>query len=156
MIGDPVRVASASVLAGLTLALAACDRPSDNRVPSVAPEAIKAAPSAASQPPLPVKTDVNAAVAEADMKNIAPSLPSQPDKDGANQEANVAAQDAAARSPDTASGDEAKKRAVESGTTGSKSDKGGPGDELTRSEESTAMPKPGQANDHSVIKTREK
>ena len=92
----------------------------------------------------------------ASMKNIAPALSPQPDKDGANQDVNVAAQDAAARSPDTASGDEAKKRAVESGTTGSKSDKGGPGDELTRSEESTAMPKPGQANDHSVIKTPEK
>jgi hypothetical protein len=155
MIKDPVRVASMSVLAGLTLALAACDRPNDNRVPSAAPEAIKAAPNTAAQPPLPVKTDVNAAVAEADMKNIAPASPAQADKDGANQDVNVAAQDAVARSPDTASGDEAKKRVVESGTTGGKSDKGGPADELTRSQESAAMPKPGQANDHSVI-TREK
>jgi len=150
MIGDPVRIASASMLAGLALALAACDRPNDNRMSAVAPEAIKTAPSA-TPAPLPVKTDVDAAVAEADMKNIAPGPPSQPDKDGANQDVNVAAQDAAARSPDTASGDEAKKRVVESAATGSKSDKGGPADELTRSEESTAMPKPGQANDHSVI-----
>lgn len=154
MIGDAVRVAGTSVLAGLALALAACDRTNDNRVPSVAPEAIKAAPNAVAPSPLPLNTDVNAAVAEADMKRIAPAPPSQPAKDGANQDVNVAGQDAAARSPDTASGDEAKKRAVESGMTGGKSDKGGPADGLTRSEESIAMPKPGQANDHSAI-TRE-
>ena len=155
-----LRNASAVALAGLALALTGCDRPTDSRGSSVAPEAIKAAPNTA-QPPLPVNTDVDAAVAETQMKSIAPGRPGQSDNDGADQALNVAAQNAAANAPDTASGDEAKKRVVESGASGSgstaaKSGKGGPGDELTAGEEATAMPKPGQANDHSAIKRTEK
>src|SRR4030095_7949905 len=40
-IGDPMRTSTALVVAAVTMALAACDRPHDNQAPSVAPEAIK-------------------------------------------------------------------------------------------------------------------
>ena len=148
------------LLAGSTFILAACDRPSDQRLephPSVSSAAIKAAPDNVTPPPLPLNTDVNAAVAENQSKSLGKELPSQPDKDGANQATNVAAQDAAAKAPDTASGDEARKQVLESASAQGGSEEGNvsgkkpPGDELTKSEESTAMPTPGQANDHSTL-----
>ena len=139
------------------MALAACDRPHDNRVPSVAPEAIKGASDTTTPPPLPLVTDVNAAAAETQSKALAKDVPPQPSKDGANQAVNVAAQEAAAKASDTGSGDEARKQVVESGKSGEGASEGSnasnkaPGDELTKSEETSAMPKPGQANDHSTL-----
>ena len=145
-----MRPSSAWMLALMTMALVACGRPNDTHVSAVTPEAINAATSTTEPPSLPVKTDVNAAEAEAAMKN-ALSTPAQPDKDGPDQSLYVAAQDAAAKAPDTASGDEAKKRVLEGGTGGggmSASNKPQAA-ELSKSEEVSAMPKPGQANDHS-------
>jgi hypothetical protein len=133
------------------MALAACDRPRDNSVPSVAPEAIKGASNATTPPPLPLNTDVNAAAIESESKSIAKDIPPQPDKDGANQALNVAAQDAAAKASDTALGDAATKQVTESGARGEGASNKAPGDELTKSEEASAMPKPGQANDHSTL-----
>jgi hypothetical protein len=139
------------------MALAACDRPQDNRVPSVTPEAIKGASNTTIPPPLPLVADVDAATAETQSKSLAKDVPPQADKDGANQAVNVAAQDAAAKASDTASGDEARKQVVESGKSGQGAGEGSnasnkaPGDELTKSEEGSAMPKPGQANDHSTL-----
>ncbi len=143
-----MRTAPALALALATLALAACGRPSDTGVPSVAPEAVKAAPDI-EPPPLPVRTDVNAAEAEADMRNVVATR-GQPLKDGPDQALYVAAQEAAAKAPDTASGDEAKKRVREEATSGWSVPAGNPrAAELTKSEEIADMPKPGQANDHS-------
>jgi len=149
------------LLAGSTVVLAACDRPSDQQLqpnPSVASESIKAAPNNVTAPPLPINTDVNAAAAENQSNSLGRDVPSQPDKNGADQSVNVAAQDAAAKSPDTASADAAKNKVVEDGENGSntggtnKNSYASQGDELTKGEENSAMPKPGQANDHSAIK----
>lgn len=146
-----MKTSSTAVLALLTLALVACDRPSDTRVASATPEAIKAAPNTAEPPPLPVKSDVDAAEIEAVMKTMVLSPPSQAPK-GPDQALDVAAQDAAANAPDTASADEAKKRVLEGGT-GAEGTNAAPRNpqaaELTKGEEVTEMPKPGQANDHS-------
>jgi hypothetical protein len=139
-----------------TLALAACDRPNDARMPSVAPAAVTAATDTAVPPPLPVRTDVNAAEAEATMKSIAAATPAQPGKDGADQGLYVAAQEAAAQAPETAAADEAKKRVLEGGTSGDRgADRASVPDnpqaaELPKSEEVAGMPKPGQVNDHSI------
>jgi hypothetical protein len=152
-----MRTSTALVVAAVTMALAACDRPHDNQAPSVAPEAIKGASNTTPPPPLPLNTDVNAATAETASKSMPNDVPPQPDKGGANEALSVAAQDAAAKASDTASGDEAKKGVVASGKSDQVAGKGGsggnkaPGDELTKSEESSAMPKPGQANDHSTL-----
>ncbi len=150
-----MRTSSVTVLALATLSLVACDRPHDARnarLPSVAPEAVKAAPNATEPPPLGVKTDVDAAETESIMSSIAAGAPAQPDKDGPDQALYVAAQDAAARAPDTASADEAKKRVLDSAKS-AEGTEGTPNKpqsaELSKSDESTSMPLPGQANDHS-------
>src|SRR5262249_36236208 len=153
---NPAKTAGAWALAGLALALTACDVPADRRAAtpgaSAPPQAIKEATNSTAPPPLPVVTDVDAATAAKQIKSSTAPQTAQPDKDGADQALNVAAQDAAAKAPDTATGDEAKKQVVESGTTAAKSDSGGPSDELSPADESAKMPKPGQANDHSAIK----
>lgn len=149
------------LLAGSTVVLAACDRPSAPQLqpnPSVSSEAIKAAPDNVTPPPMAISTDVNATAAENESKSLGKDTASQPDKDGADQSVNVSAQDAAAKAPDTASADAAKNKVVEDGHNGSKTGQGtsnsyaSQGDELTKGEESSQMPKPGQVNDHSVIK----
>ena len=150
-----MRTSSASMLVVVTLALAACDRPNDTRTLSVAPAAIKAATDTAAPSPLPVRTDVNAAEAEATMKGITAATPAQSGKDGADQGLYVAAQEAAAQAPQTAAADEAKKRVLEGGATGESGQSAGVPDnpqaaELPKSEEVAGMPKPGQANDHST------
>jgi len=146
-----MRTSTVLLLAGVALGLAACDRPSDHSVPSVAPEAIKGSTNTEMPPPMPLSTDVNAPVAENQSKSLAKDVPPQPDKDGANQGVNVAAQDAAAKAPDTASGDAAMKQVKESASEGRNASNKPPGDELTKSEETSEMPKPGQANDHSAL-----
>ena len=151
-----MRFSSASTLVLVTLALAACDRPNDSRMPSVAPAAITAATDTAVPPPLPVRTDVNAAEAEATMKAIAAATPAQPGKDGADQGLYVAAQEAAAQAPQTAAADEAKKRVLEGSASGERGEQRSSvpdnpqAAELSKSEEVAGMPKPGQVNDHST------
>jgi len=144
-----MRASSVSMLALATLSLVACDRPQDTRIPSVAPEAIKAARNATEPPPLPTKTDVNAAETEAIMRSLVAAPPGQPSKNGPDQGMYVAAQEAAAKAPDTASADQAKKGVLESGKSGEEASTKPQAAELSKSEEASAMPKPGQANDHS-------
>lgn len=145
------------LIAGSTFVLAACDRPSDQRLEPHASASIKEAPNNVTPPPLPLSTDVNAAVAENESKSLGKDIPPQADKDGASQALNVAAQDAAAKAPDTASADAAKTKVVEEGQAGSETSPktnsyASQGDELTKGEENSSMPTPGQVNDHSVIK----
>jgi hypothetical protein len=138
-----------------TISLVACNRPNDTALPSVTPEAIKAAPNTAEAPLVAISTDVKAEEVEAFVKKQGVAAPAQPERDGPDQGLYVAAQEAAAQAPDTASADEAKKRVLEGGGSGERtSNPSKPqAEELTKQEEVAAMPKPGQANDHSSEKS---
>jgi hypothetical protein len=162
------------VVAGTSLALAACNNADPNRTTSVPrgvnnPPAVVAPITTPSAPPAPAeRTPVapnantmapgtNAAIAFADANEqfAAPSLPS---KGGApkSQEQAVNAQQQAAQAPDTAAADKAKEEAVSGGNgkrmpgtardTSANSPRHGT---LTPQEESTQMPKAGQANNYS-------
>lgn len=166
-----MKTSTAFVFAGVALALAACDNADRNRTTSV-PPGVKSptalvepivTPSAPPAPALrgPVSADANdaapgtnASVAFAN-ETPAPAM-KQPSKDGAPQAqaAAVDAQEAAAKAPDTAAADDAKKEVIsseapKSGTaqdTDANSPRHGT---LTAQEESTQMPKAGQANNYS-------
>lgn len=159
-----MRISCGALLVLATISLVACNRPDDarlpdTRLPAVTPEAIKAAPNTSEPPPLAVQTDVNVAEVEAFAQKNPTTTKGQPEKDGPDQGLYVNAQEAAAQAADTASADEAKKRVLEAGGNGesTKDASNAPGkpqaEELTKQEEATAMPKPGQANDHSSDKT---
>ena len=113
-----MRTSSALMFVLVTILLLSCNRADDTRMTSVAPETAKGAVSAAEPPPAAVRTDVNAAEVEEFMKARPAATPAEPEKNGPDQRLYVAAQDAAARAPDTASADQAKKSALESETSG--------------------------------------
>jgi hypothetical protein len=174
----------ALAVAGATFAMAACNAPDRDRTTSI-PSTVSAAstvqdptagPSAPAAPrdlsPPPVNANkvapgTDSEAAFADKPNFK-DAPAQAEKDGAleDQHRAVMAQDAAAKAPDTASGDEAKKAVMSSkdagdaSTTGAGSSKNA--DEstrttndkprqgtLTKDEEVNQLPKEGQANSHS-------
>jgi hypothetical protein len=165
------------VFAAVALALAACNRPDANRTTSAPPGAHNptavtapiVTPSAPPAPPErgPIPSNANtmapgtdAAVAFADASpTAAANLP--PSKDGApeTQATAVKAQEATAQASDTAAGDAAKKdvtsgdndnAANASGATAHDGAENSPRHgTLTPGEESTEMPKAGQANNHS-------
>ena len=165
---------NALVLAGVAVALAACNNPDPNRTTSV-PSGVKnataivapittpsAPPAPAERTPVPANANAaapgtNAALAFADANDqfAGSALPT---KGGApkSQAQAVGAQQEAAQAPDTAAADAAKRGAM-SGDDGART----PGTAkdtaansprhgaLTAHEESTQMPKPGQANNYS-------
>jgi hypothetical protein len=169
-----MKPSNALVLAGVAATLAACNNPDPNRTTSVpsgvnSPTAIVAPITTRSAPPAPAeRTPVpananaaapgtNAAIAFADPKEqfAAPALPS---KGGApkNQAQAVGAQQGAAQAPDTAAADAAKRDAMSGGdgarmpgTTQDTAANGPRHGALTAHEESTQMPKAGQANNYS-------
>ena len=169
-----MRPSNALVLAGVALAVAACNNPDPNRTtkappgvhnptaivepittPSAPPAPDQRTPVAASANHAAPGTNAAVAFAEPTEQFAAPSLPA---KGGApkSQEPAVNAQAAAAQAPDTAAGDAAKDRAM-SGTdglrtpgTGQDTDANSPRHgALTSQEESQQMPKAGQANNYS-------
>jgi hypothetical protein len=167
-----MKPSTALVLAGVTLALAGCNSPDPNRTTSVPngvsdPMAItapivtsSASPAPAERGPIPANANAvapgtNASVAFADETNTAVHLP--PSKEGAPaSRAEVAkAQMAVAAASDTAEGDAAKKAAMagaqgnEPAKTARDSAANNPRGALTAQQESTGMPKAGQANNHS-------
>lgn len=164
-----MRTPTALMLAISTAALAACNAPDTNRTtqapPGVnTPTAVMQPLASPSAPPAPAMRDpvaasantvapgTNATVAFAGEQNLqpAPAAKSAPDA----QANGVAAQEAAAKAPDTASADAAKAevkgdglRAPGTGTeTSANSPRHGT---LTKAEESNQMPKAGQANNYS-------
>ncbi|MEO9135938.1 MAG: hypothetical protein ABI316_04975 [Casimicrobiaceae bacterium] len=170
-----MKPSTALVLAGVTLALAACNRTDPNRTTSV-PDGVKdplaitapivtpsASPAPAERGPIPANanaaapgTNASVAFADAAAGNAAAHPP--PSKGGAPaSQAEVAkAQIAVAQASDTAKGDAAKKAAMSSGTQGSEpattardTAANNPHRALTAQQESTGMPKAGQANNYS-------
>ena len=146
------------------LTLSACNKPDRDRTVSIpggvaSADTVQTAPAGYSAPPAQPDmsppgpnanhaapgTDPNAAFA--DKPNFKDPSP-QPEKGGmsADEHKAVMAQDAANKAPDTASGDEAKKAAM---SDGDKQETGPRHGALTKSEESTQMPKEGQANNYS-------
>ena len=167
-----MKPSTAWVVAGATLALAACNPPDKNRTTSVPPgvgnpTAITAPIVTPSAPPAPPERGpippnanaaapgTNAALAFSD-SGTATTAPLPPTKGGAPaaQASAVEAQEAAAKAPDTASADAAKEgvgathvgKAATAQDTSENNPRHG---ELTKSEETRAMPKAGQVNNHS-------
>ena len=166
---------AAFVLAATTAALAACNAPDKNRTTQAPPgvnnpSAVVEPLTSRSAPPAPAMRDpvaesantvapgTNATVAFAGDQQAAPAAPAKsapvsPDA----QASGVARQEAAANAPDTAAADAAKAQATGDNATGLRTP--GTGTEtsanaprhgtLTEAEESTQMPKAGQANNHS-------
>lgn len=170
-----MRASNLLVFAGVSVALAACNAPDPNRTTSVPagvsnPTAIVAPITTASAPPAPAErtpvapnantmapgTNATIAFANPDEQTAGAPLPS---KGGAPQAQarNVKAQEQAAKAPDTAAGDKVRKEALSGGgsarmpgtarDTSANSPRHGA---LTAQEESTQMPKAGQANNHST------
>ena len=168
-----MRTSQLMVMAGVSLALAACNNANSNRTTSVPsgvtkPTALTAPITTPSAPPAPAERTPVAAnansVAPGTDATLAFTNPdeqvagaAQPSKGGEpqGQARAVDAQEQAAKAPDTASGDEAKQKAMSGGapampgtardTSANRPRHGA----LTAQEESTQMPKAGQANNYS-------
>ena len=169
-----MKPSNALLLAGVAVAVAACNNPDPNRTTSVPPGVKNATavvapittpsapPAPAERTPIPANANAaapgtNAALAFANPNEqfAAPPLPS---KGGApkSQAQAVGAQQEAAQAADTAAGDAAKRSAMSGGDgarmpgttqdTAANSPRHGT---LTAHEESTQMPKAGQANNYS-------
>lgn len=164
-------------LASTALALSACNRADRDRTtqapPGVAqPTALTAPIVTASAPPAPaergaVAPDANVAApgtnASTALADAAQAHALPPSKGGApdTQETNVRAQEAAAQAPDTASADAAKKRVLDASAPMQGANPAAPATArdtaanqprhgtLTPGEETSAMPKAGQVNNHS-------
>jgi hypothetical protein len=172
--GVHMKPSTAFVLAGVTLALAACNNPDPNRTTSVprgvnAPTALVepiVSPSAPAAPaergPIPANANAQAPGTNASQAFTQPNeqlaTATPPSKGGApeSQEQHVKAQDAAAGAPDTAAADAAKKAGTQTDgatkapatarDTAANDPRHGT---LTTQQESTEMPKAGQANNYS-------
>lgn len=171
-----MKSSTALVLAGVTLALAACNRPDQNRTTSAppgvkAPTAITAPIVTPSAPPAPAErgpippnanaaapgTNAMLAFADAAQKadvKLPPSKGGSPDQ----QAATVQGQEAAAKAPDTAAGDAAKAQAGHVESRQQPAEKGretATNDPrhgaLTKEEEQNQMPKAGQANNYNSL-----
>jgi hypothetical protein len=169
-----MRPSNAFVLAAVTLALAACNNPDPNRTTSNPPGV--ASPTALNEPltgqsaptappmrgPVPANantvapgTDATVAFNQPDEQFLGKGLPSKGGAPASQAQA-VKAQEAAAQAPDTAAADAAKAQAMTGGDglrmpgttreTAANSPRHGT---LTAAEESTQMPKAGQANNYS-------
>jgi hypothetical protein len=169
-----MRPSNALVLAGAALALAACNNPDPNRTTSV-PSGVKSptavvepitTPSAPAAPaertPVPANANAVAPGTNAALAFASPNeqfaSPPLPSKGGApeHQAQAVGAQQQAAQAPDTASADAAKREAMNggngarmAGTTQDSAANSPRHGALTAQEESTQMPKAGQANNYS-------
>ena len=167
-----MKPSTAVVLAGVTLALAACNNPDQNRTTSVPPGVATAtalseplttlsAPAAPTERgPIPPNANAltpgtNASVAFAQPSEPLASAP-LPSKGGPpeNQAAHVKAQEAAAAAPNTAQADAAKKSGTAGATERSSTARDTAANDprhgtLTPQQESTEMPKAGQANNYS-------
>ena len=169
-----MRTSNLLVLAGVSLALAACNKADPNRTTSAPagvnnPTAVVAPITTPSAPPAPAErtpvapnantmapgTDATIAFANPNEQTAGAPPPS---KDGAPKVADpvVNAQEQAAQAPDTAAGDKAKKEALSSddgarmpGTARDTSANSPRHGDLTAHEESMQMPKAGQVNNHS-------
>jgi len=160
------------IVAASTAALAACNPPDANRTtmappgvnqptavtqslvsPSAPPAPAMRTPVAASGNTVAPGTDAKGAFAnESDVQSGAPKKSHPVAQD--TQAAAVAAQEAAAKAPDTAQADTAKEQIEGDGLrtpgTGTETSANSPRHgALTKQEESTQMPKAGQANNHS-------
>jgi hypothetical protein len=169
-----MKASNSMVLAGVVVALAACNNPDPNRTTAVPPgvnnpTAVVAPITTPSAPPAPAERTPAPANANAAAPGTNAALafgnpneqlagPALPSKGGApqNQAQAVDAQQKAAQAPDTAAGDAAKRSAKsESGGTrmpGTSEDTAANSPRhgtLTAQEESTQMPKAGQANNYS-------
>lgn len=165
-----MKPSTAFVLAGVTLALAACNSPDQNRTTSTprgvtSPTALTeplvtlSAPAApAERGPIPPNANAqapgtNASVAFAQPEQFASAAP--PSKGGPpeSQAEHVKAQEAAAAAADTAAADAAKKSGSTGGTqaspTATDASANNPHGAMTAKQESTGMPTAGQANNHS-------
>lgn len=168
-----MKPSTALVLAGVTLALAACNRPDQNRTTSVPPgvnhpTALVEPAVTPSAPLAPAErgpiaphanadapgTDAALAFADASPTAKAPSTPANAQDAEALA---VSAQDAAAKSPDTAAADAARQSVLAQGAsagapdstardTASNNPRHGT---LTKEEDQSQMPKAGQVNNHS-------
>jgi hypothetical protein len=169
-----MKPANPLLVTGIALALAACNNADPNRSTSVPPgvhqpTAIVAPITTPSAPPAPAQrtpippnanaaapgTNASLAFAEANEQFAGSALPS---KGGAPERARqaVEAQEKAAQATDTAASDAAKKQAMSgadgarmSGTAQDTSANSPRHGALTAQEESTQMPKAGQANNYS-------
>jgi len=159
----------AVAVVGATLSLAACNaRDSNDRTTSI-PRTVSAAtandPTAGySAPPAPRElgpppADANKAAPGTDSEAAfadRPSFKDPPKQKGEGDSAEeqhlaVKAQEAAAKAPDTASADEAKKAVMSEGSSdsGQGSSSGPRSGTLTKDEETKQLPKEGQVNNHS-------
>ena len=166
-----MKISTALIVAASTAAIAACNPPDANRTtkappgvnqptavvqpldsPSAPPAPAMRTPVAASANTVAPGTDARVAFAnETETLSGAPkkSQPIAPDT-----QATVDAQEAAAKAPDTAQADAAKEQIEAKGLrtpgTGTETSANSPRHgALTAQEESTQMPKAGQANNHS-------
>jgi hypothetical protein len=172
--GDRMNTRNALLLTGMALALAACNSADQNRTTSVPPGVHNPTPLVEpnlgrSAPPAPadrtpVAENANAA-APGTNATIAFNSPNEqympssvPSKGGVpdSQAQAVQAQQAAAQAPNTAAADDAKEKALtgDNGlrTPGTAQDTAANAPRhgtLTKAEESTQMPKAGQANNYS-------
>jgi hypothetical protein len=170
--GARMKVSTAVIVAATTAALAACNPPDANRTTNAPPgvnqpTAVMQPLVSPSAPPAPamrtpvadsantVAPGTDANVAFANDKDIAPGAPKTSHPAASNaQTLAVEAQEAAAKAPDTAQADAAKDQIEAKGLrtpgTGTETPANSPRHgTLTKEEESTQMPKAGQANNHS-------
>lgn len=169
-----MKSSAALAVVGMSLALAACNRPDTNRTTSV-PSGVNnatavtapivtpsASPAPAARGPIPPNANAEAPGTNASLafQNATTGTGEKPppSKSGApqDQDAHVKAQEAAAEAPNTAAADVAKDAALSSdkattGLAGTARDTAanGPQQGMSKSEESNQMPKAGQANNHS-------
>ena len=160
----------ALAVVGATFSVAACNAPDNNDRTTSIPRTVSAAstiqdPTAGySAPPAqrelgPPPADANKAAPGTDSEAAFANRPNfkdapdEKDKGDSAEEQHLAvkAQDAAAKSPDTASADEAKKAVMAEGASDSgQASAGGPrSGTLTKDEEVKQLPKEGQVNNHS-------
>lgn len=167
-----MKTSTALLVATTAAALAACNPPDANRTTKAPPGVNQPtavmepliSPSAPPAPPMrtPVAESANtvapgtdAKLAFANEKDVAPGSPKKVHPIGSDaQSIAVDAQEAAAKAPDTAQADAAKNQIEEQGLrtpgTGTETSANSPRHgTLTKQEESTQMPKAGQANNYS-------
>jgi len=156
----------AVAVVGATLSLAACNAPDNTSIPrTVSAGGTVNDPTAGySAPPAqrelgPPPADANKAAPGTDSEAAFADRPSfkdppkQKDSGDSAEEQHLAvkAQEAAAKAPDTASADEAKKAVMSEGSSdsGQGSSSGPRSGTLTKDEETKQLPKEGQVNNHS-------
>lgn len=167
-----MKPSTAFVVAGVTLALAACNNPDQNRTTSVPrgvhqptalsePAVTLSAPAApAERGPVPANANAQAPGTNASQafaqpnEHLAAATPPSKGGTSESQAQHVNAQDAAAAATDTAAADAAKKAGAQSGDAAKATARDTAANDprhgtLTPQQESTEMPKAGQANNHS-------